>query len=224
MKKRWFEVKTELLDEIRNAVERDQPDLRVIVTDEGRVLLRGSFAVRDATAVLDRYQIEIRFPEDYPDSLPVLEEIGDRIPKTADRHTNVDGAACLLVPEEWFVISPDRSFAAFLGGPVKNFFLGQILVQGGQPWPFGERPHGYEGILECYLEILGIQDANQVRPYLDCLRKERLRGHWDCPCGSSKRLRYCHLDQFRQLQKRLPHRIAQQAYDRLRAYSRRSKS
>jgi hypothetical protein len=198
--------------------------LKSLVTDERLVLLRGSFAVHDSTAVLGRFQVEIRFPEDYPDSLPVVNEIGGRIPQTQDRHINVaDGTACLLVPEEWFVISPDRSFGAFLKGPVRNFFLGQILVEGGQPWPFGERSHGYQGMLECYLEMLGIEEPSRVLAYFDCLRKEQLRGHWNCPCGRGKRLRDCHLAQLQQLQKRIPHRIAQQAYDRLKPYNRMGK-
>ena len=52
------------------------------------------------------------------------------------------GEACPIVPEEWLVGPGRDSIAKFLNGPVRNFFIGQILVENGHPWPFGERQHG----------------------------------------------------------------------------------
>lgn len=215
MKLPWYERKPELLDEVRTTIAADQPDLRLVI-ENGKVVLRGSFALRDDEGTLDRYQVEIIFPEIYPDDLPVLKEIGGRIPRILDRHmVHEDGSACLLVPEEWFVICKDRSFRAFMEGAVKNFFLGQMLVEDGKPWPFGERSHGRDGIFEAYLELLGIDDRSMVLPYLDCLRRERIKGHWDCPCGSKTRIRNCHREQLMALAERIPPSVAQKAYMRL---------
>jgi hypothetical protein len=133
MNRTWFEQNPALLQEVRSAIAADQPDLHETIID-GAVRLRGSYAVRDGGTVLDRYQIEIRFPFDYPMHLPAVEEIGRRLPRIADRHINNDGTACLLVPEEW-LIAGDQSFKTFLHGPLKNFFLGQLLVEVGKPWP-----------------------------------------------------------------------------------------
>jgi hypothetical protein len=210
----WFEQEPALLEEVRRALAADQPDLRATIVD-GAVQVRGSYAVHDGGGVLDRYQIEIRFPRDYPKTLPVVEEIGGRIPRIADHHISVDGTACLLVPEEW-LLAKDQSVRAFFDGPMKDFFLGQLLVEAGKPWPFGQRSHGYEGLIEAYMDLLGISDPTRVTAYFDCLRRKALKGHFDCPCGSNKRLRYCHWAELQELAKRIPSHIAQQAYDRLR--------
>jgi hypothetical protein len=215
MRRTWFEARPELLDEVRDAIAADQPDLRLLV-ENGRVALRGTFVLHDTEGVLDRYQIEIRFPDQYPDDLPAVEEIGGRIPRVLDRHlVGADGKACLLVPEEWFVLSENRSFIAFLNGPIKNFFLGQFLVEGGKPWPFGERSHGLQGLLESYGELIGIDDPTKVGPYLDCLRRGRIKGHWDCPCGSKRRIRDCHQEQLQLLSQRIPPKVAHSAHQRL---------
>jgi hypothetical protein len=213
MKVTPLEEKHALLEEVRTAIAVDQPNLRVAIVD-GLLSARGSYALHDGDVVLDRYQVEIRFPRDYPKTLPVVEEIGGRIPRTADRHINPDGNACLLVPEEW-LLSQDQSFKAFLSGPMKSFFLGQFLVEAGMGWPFGERSHGHEGLIEAYMELLGIDDPSRVAAYLDCLRKKALKGHFDCPCGSKRRLRNCHRAELQELSKRIPPDIAQQAYERL---------
>jgi hypothetical protein len=214
MKAAWFEAKPELLEEVRSAIAAGQPNLRAIIVNDV-VQVRGSYVVRDGNVVLDRYQVEIRFPSNYPKATPVVEEIGGRIPRTLDRHINDDGTACLLVPEEWLLAS-DQSFRAFLAGPMKNFFLGQFLVEAGEPWPFGQRSHGYEGLLEAYMELLGINNSARVVAYFDCLRRKELKGHFECPCGSRKRLRNCHRAELQELAKRIPSQVAQQAYERLR--------
>jgi hypothetical protein len=211
----WFEQQPALLEEVRRALAADQPDLRATIVD-GAVQVRGSYAVHDGGVVLDRYQVEIRFPRDYPKTVPVVEEMGGRIPRITDRHISADGTACLLVPEEW-LLAGDQSFKAFLDGPMKNFFLGQLLVEAGKPWPFGQRSHGYEGLIEAYMELLGISNPTRVAAYFDCLRRTALKGHFECPCGSKKRLRNCHRADLQELAKRIPRDIAQLAFDRLRS-------
>jgi hypothetical protein len=213
MTETWFEQGPALLEEVCRAIAADQPDLRVSIVD-GAVQVRGSYAVRDSGVVLDHYQVAIRFPRDYPKTVPVVEEIGGRIPRITDRHISGDGTACLLVPEEW-LLAGDQSFRAFLDGPIRNFFLGQILVEAGKPWPFGERSHGYDGLIESYMDLLAITDPARVIAYFNCLRRKALKGHFDCPCGSNKRLRNCHRAELQALAKRIPPHIAQQAYDRL---------
>jgi hypothetical protein len=213
----WFRQKPELLEEVRRAIAADQPDLRATIVD-GTVQLRGSYGVRNDGVVLDRFQVEIRLQRDYTKTVPVVEEIGGRIPRITDRHISADGTACLLVPEEW-LLAEDQSFRAFLDGPMKNFFLGQLLVEAGKPWPFGQRSHGYDGLIESYMELLGITDPARVTAYFDCLRRKALKGHFDCPCGSNKRLRNCHRAELQALATRIPSHIAQQAYDRMRIFS-----
>jgi hypothetical protein len=184
------------------------------------VHIRGSFPVLDDSEILDRFQIDIVFPCNFPDSTPVLRETGGRIPWNADRHVNqANGEACPIVPEEWLLWPEHESILAFLDGPVRNFFLGQILVEAGCPWPFGERTHGVPGLFEAYGEMVGASDRKTILRYLDCLSKENPKGHLECPCGSRKRLRNCHWDHLKVLHEKIPPLVARSALERLAGFS-----
>jgi len=214
----WHKKDPALLARVKHEVETEYPDLRVI-TERDTVFLRGSFPVTDGDEILDRFLIEVQFPDDFPDSIPIVREIGGRIPWYEDRHVNRMGAqageACPIVPEEW-LIRPDRdSIRNFLAGPTRNFFLGQIVVEQGKPWPFGERPHGMPGLWEFYGELVGTTDKAAIRGYLSYLSRENLKGHWECPCGSKKRLRNCHLETLKDLRQKIAPRVAKQALLRL---------
>ena len=199
---------------LQRDIESKYPDIRVIEKNGGLVA-RGSFPIADDDGIIDRFLIELEIPNNYQDSVPVLREIGGRIPWHADRHTNHDGIACPIVPEEWLLRADQNSIMNFLEGPVRNFFIGQILVEQGKDWPFGERDHGKAGLIQSYGELIGVSDEFTVRRYLDCLSRTTLKGHWDCPCGSTKRLRHCHLETLKALRQTIPPRIARQALMRL---------
>jgi hypothetical protein len=159
-------------------------------------------------------------PFNYPHVLPRVRETQGRIPRVLDRHLIPStGAACLFVGEDWLleVGRPQPTFLEFLDGPVRNFFIGQALVEAGQPWPFGERSHGLKGVLEAYGEWFGTQDEKQIGLYLEYLSRDVLKGHWDCPCGSGARIRNCHQNEIRALRERIPQWLATQALQRLRA-------
>jgi|UPI00047DA2D0 hypothetical protein len=215
MKRSWYEKNPGVLRDMEAEIAARYPDLRVVM-EQGTVYIRGSFPIMDATDVLDRFQIEIELPADFPESIPVLREVGGRIPWHENRHVNNGtGEACPIVPEEWLVRTERDSILAFLDGPVRNFFLGQILIEAGQPWPFGERSHGIDGLFEAYEDITGISDRNTIVRYLECLSRDVFKGHWACPCGSGKHLRNCHLEQLKALQAKVPAFVARSALARI---------
>jgi hypothetical protein len=218
MKESWYRANNQLFTRLKQEIEREYPDLRVIV-EGGTVFARGSFSVKDGDDILDRFLIQLEFPRDFPDSIPILREIGGRIPWHQDRHTNTNGESCPIVPEEWLLRSDRDSILEFLAGPVRNFFLGQLAVEQGRHWPFGERPHGISGLLESYAELIGTSDSAAVRRYLDYLSRDIVKGHWDCPCGSNKRLRDCHLEAVKTLRQKIPPWVARSAFARLRKES-----
>lgn len=208
----WVEKRPDLLAEIRAYLSSKHPDLDLRVVED-RASVHGSFALTDGEGIIDRFQIIIRFPDDYPDRTPTLEEVGGRIPREQARHVEADGNACVTVPEEWFFLSSDRSFAAFLEGPIKNFFVSQSMYEMTGKWPFGERPHGYDGLIQAYGAWFGSNDPAVIRSHLRYLAAEKTpKGHWDCPCGSGKKVRQCsHRDQLAQLRSKLSPNVAQRA-------------
>lgn len=215
MRRPWHKANPTLLEEISSAL-KGYEDLR-LVEESGNVLVRGTFPIRDDHgSILDRYQVEISFPADYPNSLPHVYETAGRIPRTVDRHTYTpSGRCCVVVDEDWLARIGEPSFRAFLAGPVRNYFMGQTLVEAGHPWPFGERSHAVKGLLETYGEWVGTEDRATVLRYLDCLRHSQMKGHWPCPCGSGEKLRKCHFEKLRDIQKTVSPRLAERALRRL---------
>lgn len=217
MSRPWFETRSRLLERIGADLRVRYPDLQV-VQEAGVVYARGSLPIIYQGIALDRYQIEIVFPPDYPKSLPRVRETGGRVPLVLDRHVIPStGTACLFVEEDWLAeAGREPDFFEFLDGPVRNFFIGQSLVEAGHPWPFGARSHGKKGVMEVYAEWFGTDDEPAIRRYLDCMSRDGLKGHWDCPCGSGRRIRACHSEPLRRIRERIPAWLARQAVERLR--------
>jgi hypothetical protein len=207
MKRVWHRSHPELLQKLRAEINERYPDLTIFVEGDA-VRLRGSFPVEHEGKVLDGYQVEVELPPDWPDVTPILRETGGRIPRIADRHVNLNGDACPIVPEEWLLNPAHESLIAFLEGPVQHFFISQSLVEQGEPWPFGERPHGKPGLLQAYGEWFGTTDEKAIRLYLEYLSRREIKGHWECPCGLGKRLRNCHLEHVKELRKKIPPSVA----------------
>jgi hypothetical protein len=194
-------------------VQAEYPDLR-LVTRDGQPVLRGSFPIRHEGEDLDRFAIEISFPEG-PNALPEIREIGGRVPRDTNRHVNVaSGSICAEVPELILLAGP-YTLLNYLNGPVRNFFISQLCVEKGEPWPFGYWDHGKKGLIQAYGELLGVGDESAIRRYLDCLSHKKIKQHWPCPCGGGRPIRACHARQIRSLQEKVPPRIARQALERL---------
>ncbi len=214
MKRPWHAAEPALKDEVVRTLDERYPNL-VFTMENDQAFVRGTFPVEHSGEVYDRFAVQIAFPDDYPQSAPIVREIAGRVPPIADRHVSPDGTACLFVPEEWTVFTEDRSFGAFMRGPMHNFFLGQIVFEQEKRWPFGEHPHGLPGLFAAYSHHLGAADAAAVSRYLDYLTHEKVLGHWRCPCGSGKILRSCHVDQVRALQRRVPPAAARRMLERI---------
>lgn len=210
----WHVANAALKEEVQATLRELYPNLVFQMQGDVACVL-GSFPVMDGDVVLDRFAIQMSFPDNYPDELPVVYEVGDRLPWVLDRHVNINGTTCLQVPDEWFILAEDQSFAAFMAGPVRNYFLGQALVEAGHPWPFGERKHGYQGLVQSYEELLGVGGREAIFRYLTLLERGEIKGHWDCPCGSGETLRRCHLADVRALQQKISPKNARRMRERI---------
>jgi hypothetical protein len=212
MKKPWFKINPSLLEKMKKEIQADYPNLHFYIEDE-TVFIRGSFPITFENEILDRYLMEIKFPSDYPDSIPIVCETGGRIPRTIDSHMiSITGQCCLFLPDErWKIYPKGSSFLDFLNGPVRNFFLGQTLVLLGQYWPFGEHAHGIKGIVEYYAGLLETADLRIILDYLLYLIKPKIKGHWPCPCGGGKRLRDCHFRRLIDLRKKISPQTAKES-------------
>jgi hypothetical protein len=212
MSRPWHKKDSRLLEQIKKEVQGRYPNLHFYPHND-RVIVRGTFPILEEGKELDRYAVEIALLADFPESVPLVWEVGGRIPRNADYHINAGGEACLFVPDErWRAYPPGATFLQFLDGPVRNFFLGQSIFRETCQWPFGQRPHGAPGIYQYYEELLGCADKEIVREYIDFLRKPQVKGHFSCPCKSGKIVRQCHRQQLADLRAKIPYDVAERSW------------
>lgn len=206
------------LAEVERALGFKQPGL-VIFEQDDVVVAKGRFAVHDGPhqdGPLRAYEILIVFPKAYPDDEPLVMETAGAIERIADRHMYKSGACCTCVWEEWLATAPDTSVKGFCEGPLYNFFLGQIIFDKTGEWPFGERAHGSDGMVEAAVAMLGreVDHAAALR-YLKIVSAAAPKGHWPCPCGSQKKLRDCCADDVHALRASVNQKQAGRLHGRL---------
>lgn len=200
----------------QHEVETAYPDL-VFNASALDVLIEGLFPILDGATILDQFAVRITLSPEYPTMPPTVCETGGRIPKTADRHVNTDtGDACVLLLEDrWRCWPLGSTLTSFLDGPVHNYFLSQTIVELGGDWPFGQWSHGFAGQQEYYKDVFDTDKPESVSKYLEYVSAKKVKGHWDCPCGSGLRVRNCHMTAIATLRHQMPRSEAEMALKRL---------
>lgn len=213
----WWRSSPELLTELKDALSHHAPCLWL---DEGeeRLVARGIYELIDDNERLDSYAIEIVYKGVDPTAEPQVWEIGGAIERIKDNHINDrDGACCTGVYDEWRALTGDTSFAGFLQGPLRNFFLSQSIYRRTGRWVFGERAHGVDGMIEAYGALVEdpTHDAERVGRTLSFLALGRAKGHWRCPCGTNLPVRSCCLDRLKRVANRIAPDLAARLFDQL---------
>lgn len=207
--------RTREAEELLRALACEQRFSGLAVTVEaGRLFVRGELPILSVEgAELDRYSLEIEVPTD-PVLLPVVRETGGRIPWTADRHMFTNGIACVMLPDErWKYFPIGTPLVDFLNGPLLHYLIGQSMVEEGLEWP-AERRHNQDGVLDYYQELFETDDPATIVRSLYLLTREQVKGHWECACGSGKKLRTCCRDRFATLRARVHPKIAHASWER----------
>jgi hypothetical protein len=218
MKQAWQRRRPDDFRRFKEELRTKYPDL-LVIEEAGFVLVRGGFPIVHEGSEIDRFQIQMIVSPEFPKAVPCVRELANRVPlKNSDWHTYENGGLCLLVPEEWLINPQHDSLIAFLDGPVRNYFIAHALAEEGVQRPMGERLHGAAGLWEAYGEMVGSNTPTTIRGYLECLAGEQLRGHWECPCGSGKKLRNCHMSYLAELKEKIQPYVAKSALARLDRY------
>ena len=190
-------------------LQLEYPYLHLTVRD-GQTVLAGDLPLVLDGAVIDQFQIEVIVLGGGPRiAIPIVRETGGRIPRISDRHVDADGAACLFVRDEyWFRHPSGMTISEFLRGPVTSYFVAQHSFEAGCGWPYGERAHGDEGVVEFYGSLFDTRDVDIVRRLLELVTLKNIHGRWRCPCGSGRRINSCHGTAIRDLRSRVPREVA----------------
>ena len=170
------------------------PMLALTAGDDDTWIVQGLLefsATYEDVGIRDAFHIELIIPKDYPDIPPSVTEIGGRIPKEFHKHAN--GSLCLGAPlEVRMKFAQNPSLLGFVNEQVIPFLFSFCYSQQHGKMPFGERSHGGKGILEYYIELFNATSEIVTIAFLKILAENNYKGHFDCPCGSRKRIRDCH--------------------------------
>jgi len=170
------------------------PDLCIYERNNDRIQLKGSILVYrcvDDYTLRKRYQIEIIIPVN-SEELPLVKD-ADRAINRSYRHVYSNGALCLETE-----ISILRRFIngfdliVWMEEFVEPYFVTYEYYSEYGRFPYGEREHGSEGVLQSYQDIFGTDDYTKTYDIARFIRDHKYRGHLGCPCGSGKRIRNCH--------------------------------
>jgi len=162
------------------------------------LVLKGTFSFsatpRNGPTITDSYDIEITVPHEFPSAIPKVRERAKRIPRNGDYHINPDDTLCLG--------SPLRLLQKIAQEPTLPGFAGKCLVpylyavtfkmENGGKFIFDELAHGTRGVLDDYMNLLGVDDEEQVIQTLRILSMKRREGNkMACPCVCGRNLGKC---------------------------------
>lgn len=188
----WFERNPGVLSELEATLRARFPTLHAFI-ENGQCRVRGTLALRTDEVEFDRYSLEFVLPDDYPARPSRVWETAGRIPRSADRHTFVDGALCLGTPLDlWTKLGGDFRLHRMLDGPVRNFLIGNSLVEHGENWPHEQRKHGAAGLIEHLVELFGTDKPVMLATFLQALAIGGVTKHSPCPCASGRKILKCH--------------------------------
>jgi len=184
-------------------LQKKYPGLKLLVDERGLQTIKGKLkfsATYENVTIDDEYDIEIELPDDYPEYPPKAKEIGERI--TKEFHVNPDGTLCLGAPLKVRMKYNDKpDLLGFVENVLIDFLYSFSYKEKFGKLPFGELPHGGEGIVEYYCDLFKVKDRMFVLNILLILCENKYRGHHNCPCGSGRKIRECHGEQIFELMK-----------------------
>ena len=159
-----------------------------LYTLQGWILVNRVF--NDFT-VCKRYEVEINIPIE-SDRLPYIRELSGAIDKRYP-HRYISGELCLETDANIRIRFLDGfNLLQWMEEYVELYFFSYEYYKVYGIFPFGERGHGIQGVLETYGEIFGEKDPKKILSMMQFVLFKGYRGHLMCPCGSGRKLRNCH--------------------------------
>ena len=170
------------------------PGLQLYSESADQIVLSGNILVNRISkgyTLCKEYQIEIVIPIS-SNELPYVLDIGNSIDKSY-HHRYVDGRLCLETDTSIRIrFIEGFSLTVWMSEYVETYFFSYEYYMRYGEFPFGERGHGLEGILQTYEGVFNETDDFKVKMLMKSIISQPYRGHMQCPCGSGKKLRSCH--------------------------------
>ncbi len=177
---------------------KEQPMMNLTPVSNGAIIINGLFeftrTYQNRDLIHDSYELRITIPENYPEVLPLFQELEGKIPRNADYHVNPGGTLCL--GSELRLLKQLRS-APDISLFIENCLIPYLYAQShkrifGGDFIFGELQHGELGIFEDCENLFHLRGKDAVIYALELLgKKRRIANKCTCPCGCRRKLRQC---------------------------------
>lgn len=142
----------------------------------------------------DRYFLNILIA-DFPNHFPEVWEVGERIPREADRHLNRDGSICFCTKTKEDIYLATRIFNLndFIQLILIPFLQNNSYFEIHKTYKFGEYSHNFLfATYETYVDVLGIENPIVIEQTIECLiNRLKIRPNELCFCGSKKKIKNC---------------------------------
>lgn len=149
---------------------------------------------------IDHYYVKIEVKDGYPNNLPLVYEMANRIPNNIDWHVFPDGHCCIVTPpEESLICKKGITLNEFIIKYVLPYFHNQLFREL-NGYFLNERSHGDEGIREFFVTKFKDTDFKKISKSLSFIAKKKEPSRTaSCFCGSGKKYRKCHRNIYREL-------------------------
>ncbi|MGB3343083.1 MAG: hypothetical protein WBA61_04160 [Aequorivita sp.] len=152
----------------------------------------------------DSYEVLIDL-KSYPRFFPTVFEVGSRIPKKAQRHIYGDtGSCCFTTRAQSQILLKTKinSLLQFIDEIVVRYFENNSYYEINDRYYGEEYSHNIRGILEGYQDILRIKETKLIfKVMAQRIRNQKLRPNDLCYCGSKRKMKQCHQDEYRNFRK-----------------------
>lgn len=195
------------------------PDLRVEPSWSNDLVLSGIVAFRVAgptgEVIEDSYSVALRFPPDFPASIPTAYEHDARIPN--DYHKLEGNFLCLGAPTALRLkLTTSPTLLTFLEEFVIPYLAGYSHFAKHGTALYGELAHGSAGIRQYLSELFHSTTTNHSEEFVRLASlKKRNANKLPCPCQSGRRLGKCHNRIVNTLRRRLGRRWFREEYARI---------
>lgn len=148
--------------------------------------------------IKDKYKIMIIFPDDYPNSIPIVKELGNRIRHIPYNHVNpqnayITGSLCMGTATEMHLIfNKEKNILNFLNEILIPFLYYTSYKEKHGIEPYQSRPHGEKGILDFYKEYFKMRNINNIIKLLNYIVEHKKKNPKFCPCNSGIVTKKCH--------------------------------
>lgn len=182
-----------------NMLLREYKELVIHEVTDSDIKIIGSLRLNHSYELVpysEVFEVEISIPKNYPKSLPSIKETSKKIDSSYN-HINYDNTLCLEVEKAMRTrLYPDYKLIEWVEKFVFPYFYSYCYYRDYGRYPFGERSHGAEGIIEYYRELFQVKTIEEARYLMSAAKHYKLgkvyKGHNLCPCGSFKKVRECH--------------------------------